>query len=41
MFTLNIVTHFDKGVTYEGFTAIRSLTEPANEDTVIAEMTTY
>lgn len=41
VFTLNIITHFNKGVTYECITAIRSMSEPGSEDAVIAEMTTY
>lgn len=41
VFTLNVITHFDKGVTYECETAIGSQAEPSAEDTVVARMTTF
>lgn len=41
VFTLNVITHFDKGVTYECETRFGSVTEPSAEDTVVARMTTY
>lgn len=41
VFTLNIITHFDKGVTYRCETVITSQGDPAAVDTVVAEMTTY
>lgn len=41
VFTINIITHFDKGVTYECITRFSSMVEPQSEDVVVAEMTTY
>jgi hypothetical protein len=41
VFTINIITHFDKGVTYQCITRFTSSADPDAEDVVIAEMTTY
>jgi hypothetical protein len=41
VFTINIITHFDKGVTYECVTRFTSAADPDAEDVVVAEMTTY
>lgn len=41
VFTINIITHFDKGVTYECLTQIHSVNDASAQDTVVAKMTTY
>lgn len=41
VFTLNIITHVNKGVTYACETVIRSSADPGVADTVVGEMTTY
>lgn len=41
VFTLNIVTHDEKGKTYDCLTTIRSLGDTGSSDVVVAEMTTY
>jgi hypothetical protein len=41
VFTLNIITHFDKGVTYLCGTAVHSQNDPTALDTVVAKMTTF
>ena len=41
VFTLNIITHFDKGVTYLCDTAVHSQNDPTALDTVVAKMTTF
>ena len=41
VFTLNIITHTVKGVTYRCRTEFTSQSDPASQDVVVAEMTTY
>ncbi len=41
VFTLNIITHDQKGVTYRCRTAFSSRGEPTAQDVVVAKMTTY
>lgn len=41
LFTINIITHTVKGVTYQCFTTVRSANDPESVDVVIGEMTTY
>ncbi len=41
VFTLNIITHTVKGVTYPCPTVVRSGNDPTSTDTVVGEMTTY
>jgi hypothetical protein len=41
VFTLNIITHFNKGVTYDCRTVFTSTNQPGAQDVVVAEMTTF
>lgn len=41
IFTLNIITHFNKGVTYRCRTEMYSLGRDTAQDVVVAKMTTY
>jgi hypothetical protein len=41
VFTLNIITHFNKGVTYRCETLMTSKGDTSSQDVVVAEMTTY
>jgi hypothetical protein len=41
VFTLNIITHFNKNVTYLCRTEFTSASDPSSEDVVVAKMTTY
>lgn len=41
VFTLNIITHVNKGVTYRCLTVVHSESDPSSDDTVVSEMTTY
>ena len=41
VFTLNIITHFNKGVTYRCHTELDSQNQPAADDVVVAKMTTF
>jgi hypothetical protein len=41
VFTVNIITHFNKNVTYRCVTAFQSVNDPSSRDVVVAEMTTF
>ena len=41
MFTINIITHFNKNVTYACRTQLTSQSDPGAVDVVVAEMTTF
>jgi hypothetical protein len=41
VFTLNIITHFRKGITYKCHTVFTSAGDSTQVDTVLAKMTTY
>jgi hypothetical protein len=41
VFTLNIITHFNKGVTYSCRTVFTSENDPSREDVVVAKMRTF
>lgn len=41
VFTLNIITHFNKGLTYRCRTELHPERDPTLEDVVVAKMTTY
>jgi hypothetical protein len=41
VFTLNIITHVRKGLTYRCLTVVHSQNDPSSDDTVVSEMTTY
>lgn len=41
VFTLNVITHFNKGETYLCATTVHSENDPTAQDTVVAKMTTF
>ena len=41
VFTLLVVTHLEKNITYECLMTVHSVNEPTSQDRVVAEMTTF